>query len=245
MLPWYRSSWLIQITDNYLPLIDDTVKITHDSHFCVLRINEQPVVEGKNWDVVKKDGWFHTNFWGNTRRGRTFSAWTLSVSAVAPFVSLLLERYVEWCLKVSIDTLSFFITTAAHQSQAAMFVWSRWCWPVQDLPLQFIHEGVGWDGALGSGSVQARWPNWETDFFMNLALRTGTLSCWIRKETNTNCRDKAGRSHCVKYHCVLEHLDFHTLWLEGNSSLEVYKESPPIFGCMVYFEWATTLFYWV
>lgn len=40
-------------------------------------------------------------------------------------------------------------------------------------------------------------PNRATDFFMDLALRTGALSCWSRKETNTNCRHRAGRSHCV------------------------------------------------
>lgn len=67
----------------------------------------------------------HTCVLGEHQKRRDCFCLNTFCFGCSSFVFLLLERYVEWWLKVNIVTLSFFIMTAARQSQAAMFVWSR------------------------------------------------------------------------------------------------------------------------
>lgn len=117
----------------------------------------------------------HTYVLGEHQKRRDCFCLNTFCFGCSSFVFLLLERYVEWWLKVNIVTLSFFIMTAARQSQAAMFV--CWCWPGR--------EDVGCSRALGSGSVQTRWV---------LQHQTGQqISLWIWLWGQEHCHVEAGK----------------------------------------------------
>lgn len=119
------------------------------------------------------------------------------------FVFLLLRRYDREMIKGQYRNFIILHNDSCCQSQAAMFVWSRrllaLTWPGFAVAVHPRRCWMRWSSGFWfcADQMSSLTPNWETEFFMDLALRTGALSCWSRKETNTNCRHNAGRSHCV------------------------------------------------